>query len=77
MRARDWGTDLTYISIDGDDVGRRVTAKHLANDALGLRAFVDLVHEKVTQIASLPTGAGYEVIFCAADGVVAYAPALA
>ncbi len=62
---------MTYISIDGDDIGRRVTAKHLANDALGLSALVDLVYEKVTQIEKLLVGAGYTVIFCAADGVVA------
>lgn len=63
---------MTYISIDGDDIGRRVTAQHLANDAAGLSAFVALVHEKVMQIERLLTGSGYTVIFCAADGVVAH-----
>lgn len=63
---------MTYISIDGDDIGRRVTARHLANDAAGLSAFVAQVHEKVMQIEHLLTGAGYTVIFCAADGVVAH-----
>lgn len=63
---------MTYISIDGDDIGLRITASHLANDARGLSAFVALVHTKVTQIERLLTGAGYTVIFCAADGVVAH-----
>ncbi|MGO6982565.1 mCpol domain-containing protein [Rhizobium leguminosarum] len=63
---------MTYISIDGDDIGRRVTAMHLANDAAGLSAFVALVHDKVTQIGRLLENAGFLVIFCAADGVVAH-----
>lgn len=63
---------MTYISIDGDDIGRRIVAQHLSNDAEGLTAFVELVHEKVTQIGRLLTSCGYSVIFCAADGVVAF-----
>jgi hypothetical protein len=50
---------LTYISIDGDDIGRRVTARHLANDAAGVSAIVALVHDKVTQIERLLVEAGY------------------
>ncbi|MFV0336001.1 MAG: mCpol domain-containing protein [Tropicimonas sp.] len=63
---------MIYISIDGDDIGRRVVAQHLSNDAKGLSDFVALVHDKVVQIGQLLTVAGYTVIFCAADGVVAH-----
>jgi hypothetical protein len=73
-RAKGRGTDLTYISIDGDDIGRRVTAKYLTNDAEGLSSVVALVREKVTQIENLLTSSGFRVIFCAADGVVGHKP---
>lgn len=63
---------MTYISIDGDDIGRRIVALHLSNDAEGLGAFVALIHNKVTRVGDLLRNAGYTVIFCAADGVVAY-----
>lgn len=49
-----------------------MTAKHLANDAVGLSDLVALVHSKVIQVERLLTDVGYNVIFCAADGVVAY-----
>ncbi len=49
-----------------------MTARHLANDAVGLSAVVALVHDKVTRIERLLIDAGYTVIFCAADGVVAH-----
>lgn len=72
MYDSDWDANLTYISIDGDDIGRRVVAQHLSNDAEGLSAFVALVQDKVTRIGRLMSDTGYTVIFCAADGVVGH-----
>lgn len=62
---------MFYISIDGDDIGRRITAHHLANDGEALGAFASLVKAKTTEIEKLLITAGYSIIFCAADGVVA------
>ncbi|TXM95369.1 mCpol domain-containing protein [Methylobacterium sp. WL116] len=62
---------MTYVSIDGDDIGQRVAAKHLANDSDGLSSFVKQVQEKVILIERLLIESGYRIIFCAADGVVA------
>lgn len=77
MRARDWGTDLTYISIDGDDVGRRVTAKHLANDALGLGMrtliFLLALFPSVALAQKMPSPAGVAYRICIENAAVRYA----
>jgi len=62
---------VKYITIDGDDVGRKITANYLKNDVVGL---VKLSHELETtthRIAGLLRENGFDVIFCAADGVAA------
>ncbi len=61
---------MNYISIDGDDIGRRIAAMHLANDEENLSAFVLSVQDKVEQITRVLDEAGYTIIFSAADGVV-------
>lgn len=61
---------MNYISIDGDDIGRRIVAMHLANDEEKLSAFVFSVQDKVAQISQVLDQAGYTIIFSAADGVV-------
>jgi hypothetical protein len=63
---------VTYIAIDGDDIGTRITKFYLANDAASLSSFARKIQEKVLQISDLLNAAGYVVIFCAADGVVAH-----
>lgn len=64
---------MTYIAIDGDDVGRRITAMYLRNDPISLGEIAAMVQDKVQQIAGTLRAQGFTVIFCAADGVVAYA----
>ncbi|MEL7430502.1 MAG: mCpol domain-containing protein [Pseudomonadota bacterium] len=61
---------MSYISIDGDDIGRRIAAMHLANDEEKLSAFVLSVQDKVAQITQVLDEAGYTIVFSAADGVV-------
>lgn len=63
---------MIYISVDGDDVGRAITSLYLSNNSDGLRrlsislqASTELVSKKLQQY-------NFEVIFCAADGVVAF-----
>lgn len=65
------GIDVGYIAIDGDDIGRRITAMYLRNDAAALGAFVGMLQDRVQQVGDLLKSAGGQIIFCAADGVVA------
>ena len=62
---------MAFISIDGDDIGRRITALHLTNNREGLTSFVRSVNENVQMITGILEDAGHEIIFSAADGVVA------
>ncbi|ESY29536.1 mCpol domain-containing protein [Mesorhizobium sp. C386A] len=61
---------MTYITIDGDDIGRQITAMYLRNDPISLSAFATMVQGKAEAIASMLRAQGFTVIFCAADGVV-------
>lgn len=63
---------MTYITIDGDDVGRQITAMYLRNDPISLSAFATMVQGKAEEIANMLRTEGFTVIFCAADGVVGH-----
>ncbi|KOC97951.1 hypothetical protein ACS82_17940 [Vibrio parahaemolyticus] len=61
---------MKFITIDGDDVGRKITSLYLSNDEENLhRVSLSLVNA-AEQIAELLRDNGFDVIFCAADGVV-------
>jgi len=60
---------MRYITIDGDDVGQKITSAYLANDADGLIKTNDLVQKKTAQIADYLKSQSFEILFCAADGV--------
>jgi hypothetical protein len=62
---------LEYITIDGDDVGRKITASYLGNDEVGLRLLSHELETTTKKIAELLENFGFNVIFCAADGVAA------
>lgn len=62
---------MVYIIIDGDDIGRQITAFYLQNDVLRLSDFISQVHSKLRLISDFLESAGFSVIFCAADGVAA------
>lgn len=64
---------MTYVVIDGDDVGRKMAAFYLTNNAEDLGRLASKVNEKILQVAYLLRSTGYDVIFCAADGVAAQA----
>ena len=63
---------MRYITIDGDDVGRRITSSYLSNDLGALIAVNKLVNNKTLQVADFLRSQGYVIVFCAADGVAAY-----
>ncbi|MGE0283420.1 MAG: mCpol domain-containing protein [Rhizobiaceae bacterium] len=62
---------MPFISIDGDDIGRRIAAYYLTNDPSGLSAFAEAVHDNVRRITKILAIGGHRIIFSAADGVVA------
>ncbi|WP_458379274.1 mCpol domain-containing protein [Pseudomonas chlororaphis] len=62
---------LKYISIDGDDIGRKITSCYLSNDVGKLKLISRQIEESTLKIAALLESKGFDVIFRAADGVVA------
>ncbi|CAH6812958.1 hypothetical protein CWO33_23885 [Vibrio splendidus] len=62
---------MNYITIDGDDIGRRITSCYLNADEKGLKDISLGLKAAVENVADLLKSNGFEVIFCAADGVLA------
>lgn len=62
---------LKYISIDGDDVGRKITSCYIGNDEEKLNMLSKQIEVSTIRIANLLESKGFYVIFRAADGVVA------
>jgi hypothetical protein len=60
---------VKYITIDGDDIGQKITSAYLTNNVYELIRVNDLVKEKTELIAAYLESEGFEIIFCAADGV--------
>ena len=63
---------MFYITIDGDDVGQKITAAYLNNDIESLNRINHLVYEKTHLIASYLSEQGFSIMFCAADGVAGF-----
>lgn len=63
---------MKYITIDGDDIGQKITSAYLRNDLHGLTKINNIVKSKTRLISDLLANHGFVVIFCAADGVAAY-----
>ena len=62
---------MKYISIDGDDIGRKITSCYLSNRCSELSKLSRSLDSSTRAISNLLTDCGFDVIFCAADGVVA------
>lgn len=62
---------MKYISIDGDDVGRKITSCYLSNDRNGLAVLSLSLQDSTKAISIRLQEYGFKIIFCAADGVVA------
>lgn len=63
---------MKFITIDGDDVGLKITSSYLRNDVDALSRMNRMVEEKTDLVANFLTGQGFNIIFCAADGVAGY-----
>lgn len=63
--------DMKYITIDGDDIGQKITTAYLSNSTAELVRVNNLVQEKTKSIAQYLKLEGFDIHFCAADGVAA------
>ena len=62
---------MKYISIDGDDIGRKITSYYLSNSSKELRNLSLAMKASTENISRKLDALGFDIIFCAADGVVA------
>lgn len=64
-----------FITIDGDDIGQRITKYYLDNDARSLAELNGKMIETTRRIADCLERLGFSIIFCGADGVAGHAEA--
>ncbi len=62
---------MKYISIDGDDVGRKITACYISNDERKLQEISKSLEITTLSISTLLSSLGFNILFCAADGIAA------
>lgn len=62
-----------FITIDGDDIGQRITKFYLCNDSASLAQLNQKMLETTKRIANYLEQQGFSIIFCGADGVAGYA----
>lgn len=60
---------LLYISLDGDDIGNKISRGYLENDEEKLVKIIQDLERLLTQICEYLKKLEFEIIFCAADGV--------
>ena len=58
-----------YISLDGDDIGNKIARSYIENDEEKLASIVKELEQVLAQICQYLISLGFEIIFCAADGV--------
>ena len=61
---------VTYLSIDGDDIGNKIARCYIENDETGLVKLIQELNSILTEICEYLKRSGFDVIFCAADGIV-------
>lgn len=59
-----------YLSIDGDDIGNKIAECHLNNDEVSLIDTINNLHTILIQMSEHLKVQGFEILFCAADGIV-------
>lgn len=58
-----------YISIDGDDTGSKIVVSYLENDEKKLSQVIQDLYHILSQVQDYVKSLGFEIIFCAADGI--------
>lgn len=64
-----------FITIDGDDIGQRITKYYLENDAKSLSELNQKMIYTTHKISKYLEQQGFSIIFCGADGVAGHAEA--
>ncbi len=60
---------MNYITIDGDDIGKKISSCYFKNDPDRLKFISETIQKATTNISELLISYGFDIIFCAADGV--------
>lgn len=60
---------MVYVTIDGDDVGQRISVAYLFNNVDELIKINNLVDVATLEISKILAEYGFKIIFRAADGV--------
>lgn len=60
---------MPFITIDGDDIGQKITSYYLNNDVNSLSALNQQMSDTTYLISAYLREIGFEIIFCGADGV--------
>ncbi|NEP19772.1 MAG: mCpol domain-containing protein [Leptolyngbya sp. SIO4C1] len=58
-----------YISIDGDDTGSKIAISYFENNEKKLSQVIQDLHHILSRIQEYLINMGFEIIFCAADGI--------
>lgn len=58
-----------YISLDGDDIGNKIARSYIENDEEKLTKIINQLEQILTHICEYLKSLGFEIIFCAADGI--------
>lgn len=61
-----------FITIDGDDIGQRITKFYLKNDAKSLSELNEKMISTTHKISKYLEQQGFSIIFCGADGVAGH-----
>lgn len=64
---------MLYITIDGDDIGQKISRYYLSNDVKSLAELNEQMKETTRLISEYLERIGFSIIFCGADGVAGYA----
>lgn len=63
---------MIYFTIDGDDIGNKITHAYISNDATLLSDISIMLKNTTEMITELLLKNGFTIIFSAADGVAAF-----
>ena len=61
-----------YITIDGDDTGRKIVSCYINNDEAKLREISESLALSIYRVTDLLKVEGFRIVFSAADGVAAH-----
>ncbi|WMT13508.1 mCpol domain-containing protein [Serratia fonticola] len=63
---------MIFFTIDGDDIGRKITHAYIRNDVELLAKISSTLATTTKDITQILINHGFNIIFSAADGVAAY-----